>query len=514
MAEITSPPTASSAVLHVEDSDYFARTLHKELTDIRPDLRIDRAETLVEALTLMEASAYDCILMDLNLPDCSGLIGVQTIRERFPSVPIVALTSREDTDLALNALESGVQDYLFKTAIDGPLLDRSIRYAVQRSELESRLRHNERQFRRSFDQAPNGSAIVDLGGFILQANQALCGMLGCKEDDLVGTPIAQLATSDDSADLSAMLNQTLIDNPVTARATVRCHTTADDFIWVDWSCSIMRDESEEPLFAICHMIDITASKRNAEALTQSVEKAARLEASNAELEQIAAIAAHELREPLRKVQALGDRLAATAVGGLGDRAMDYLQRMQGASARMQTLLDSLLDYSAAARTDPAEHVDMNEVAEKVISDLELVIAESGGTVELGHLPSVDGDHIRFGQLLRNLISNALKFHRPDVAPRVVIDGELINTAQSLEEPMCRVTVTDNGIGFEESQLEKMFTVFGRLHGVSTFAGTGMGLPLCAKIAQRHRGEITATSTPGVGSTFTVTLPVSKLEQSS
>jgi len=234
-------------------------------------------------------------------------------------------------------------------------------------------------------------------------------------------------------------------------------------------------------------------------------KAAELERSNLELEQFAYVASHDLQEPLRKIQAFGDLLVAEAGEALGGDARDYLARMRAAAVRMQSLIQDLLAYSRVSRGDPPAVVDLARVAREVVSDLDGRVRGTGGTVEVGVLPTVRADPTQMRQLLQNLIANALKFHRPGVPPRVAVEGGC--DAPGREGAACRITVRDNGIGFDEKYLDRIFTPFQRLHGRGEFEGTGMGLAICRKIAERHGGTITARSTPGEGSTFLVTLPV-------
>ena len=235
-------------------------------------------------------------------------------------------------------------------------------------------------------------------------------------------------------------------------------------------------------------------------LEQRAEELAR---SNSELEQFASIASHDLKEPLRKVQTLTELVSRKEADNLSDEGRDYLQRTNAAGERMQELIDDLLKFSrVATQGNPFEEVDLHHVAEQAVSDLEGVIEESGGSVEVGDLPTVTADSFQMRQLLQNLISNGLKFHREGVPPVVRISGRIRGRIAEVE-------VSDNGIGFEPRFNARIFKVFERLHGRGTYPGTGIGLALCRKIADRHGGSITAESTPGEGSTFIVSLPASQ-----
>ena len=237
----------------------------------------------------------------------------------------------------------------------------------------------------------------------------------------------------------------------------------------------------------------------------------KLEASNRELEEFAYIASHDLQEPLRKVQAFGSRLQGKYGDTLGDRGSDYLVRMLNATERMQTLINGLLDYSRVmAKSRPFEPVDLNQVARAVISDLEIRIEETGGRVIFGELPTIEADPLQIRQLLQNLMGNALKFSRPDIAPEIYIQSQSLNgnSAQNGDATnLCQISVTDNGIGFDEKYADRIFGIFQRLHGFGKYEGTGIGLAVCKKIVERHEGSLTVESTLGEGATFIITLPI-------
>ena len=239
-----------------------------------------------------------------------------------------------------------------------------------------------------------------------------------------------------------------------------------------------------------------------ESLNAALERrAAELARSNAELEQFASIASHDLQEPLRKVRTFTQQLTVTDADQLSDKGRDYLERANAAAERMQGLIEDLLKFSrVATHGRPFEPVDLHEVVRGVLDDLELEVECSGAVVRVGDLPTIDGDEPQLRQLMQNLISNALKFRREDVAPEVEIGA-------SAGEGSVEITVRDNGIGFEPQYSGRIFRVFERLHGRNRYPGTGIGLALCRKIAERHGGTIVGDGEPGEGATFTVTLPV-------
>lgn len=229
--------------------------------------------------------------------------------------------------------------------------------------------------------------------------------------------------------------------------------------------------------------------------------------SNQELQDFAYVASHDLQEPLRKIQAFGDILANEYGKALGD-GDEYLKRMLGAASRMSVLIQDLLSFSrVATKPQTITPVDLNTVVEDVVSDLETSININHGKVTVNKLPMVMADPTHMRQLFQNLIGNALKFHREDVVPEVTISAKPRAKADTHYE----IYVADNGIGFDEKYLDRIFSVFQRLHGRDTYDGTGIGLAVCRKIAERYGGTIKATSKVGVGSTFTFQIPIKRKE---
>lgn len=237
------------------------------------------------------------------------------------------------------------------------------------------------------------------------------------------------------------------------------------------------------------------------------EQSQMLEKSNKELENFAYIASHDLQEPLHKITAFGKRLVEKIPAELDEEGKDYLRRMIDASRRMQDMIEALLMLSRVnTHGDDFIPVDLEEVTSTVISDLESRIGTAGGEVSFDGFAIIKADPVQMHQLLQNLIGNALKYHKPETAPRVNISVEPVQKEVGSLSDAVRISVSDNGIGFDEQYLERIFQPFHRLVGRSEFEGSGIGLAICKKIVERHNGSITARSRPGQGSTFIVTLP--------
>ena len=243
--------------------------------------------------------------------------------------------------------------------------------------------------------------------------------------------------------------------------------------------------------------DITERKK-AESKIEQYAKA--LERSNNALQEFASMASHDLQEPPRKIITFGNQLKHIP-GNSDKRSEDYLNRMQQTAARMQTLILDLLRYSQVhTEAKPPRQINLRNIVDEVIEILEKRISETRGTIIIDSLPALHAQDFQMRELFQNLIGNALKYHREGVYPVIKIKS------CQMENQHWKITVEDNGIGFDEKHKNKIFSPFHRLHGRSTYEGTGMGLAICKKIVDRHRGTITAQSTPEKGSTFIIILP--------
>lgn len=242
--------------------------------------------------------------------------------------------------------------------------------------------------------------------------------------------------------------------------------------------------------------DVTERKRTEEALRRTAAELAR---SNAELEQFAYVASHDLQEPLRAVASCVQLLQRRYQGQLDARADELIQHAVEGPRRMQALIDDLLAYSrVGTRGRPFEPTDCSTLVQGVLGDLEVPIRESGAVVSVGPLPVVMADPTQLGQLVQNLVSNALKF-RGDQAPAIQIGAERTGG-------MWVFSIRDNGIGIAPEYQERIFGIFQRLHTRREYPGTGIGLAICQKIVERHGGRIWVESAVGQGSIFYFTIP--------
>ncbi|MBB1283191.1 hypothetical protein HRH25_02315 [Flavisolibacter sp. BT320] len=258
--------------------------------------------------------------------------------------------------------------------------------------------------------------------------------------------------------------------------------------------------------------DVTPIREAELKLEQTVEE---LRRSNGNLEEFTRAASHDLKEPIRKIHFFTERLKTALSDKLPEAEANLLHRIEIASARMNLLVDDLLAYAQLSSGSLLqEEVDLNQKIKTILSDLELMIAEKEAVVEVEPLPIVKGYRRQLQQLFQNLVSNAIKYNQPGVKPVVQIRSKKMTGAESglevqpedSEKEFYQISVTDNGVGFEQQYADRIFQVFTRLHGNSEYQGTGVGLAIAKKVVDNHGGYISAESSPGEGATFRVLLP--------
>lgn len=371
-----------------------------------------------------------------------------------------------------------------------------------RRALEGEIRKQERLLNAFFDAAAManvGFAIHDADLSYLKINQALAEINGLSVEDHHRRTIFEVVPNI-APKVFPILQQVRDRGEPQLGIEVTGETASQPGIVRDWLVSYFPIQlaPEQPTQIGAIVVEISQLKHIERQLKQANLEMGR---SNQDLQDFAYIASHDLQEPLRKIIAFGDRLASQYSHLLDERGQDYLRRMRNCAARMQNLIRDLLAFSrVSSHTHPPNPIDLNKIVAEVLDNLEVSLDRTRGRVEVGELPTLDGDGLQLGQLFQNLLSNALKFHRLDVPPVVkVYEGK--SNATTVE-----IVVSDNGIGFDEKYCDRIFTPFQRLHGRLQYEGTGMGLAICRRIVERHGGTLTARSTPGKGSTFTISLP--------
>lgn len=410
----------------------------------------------------------------------------------------------------VNAFDANELSFLTELATDLGAAVRAQRAHVARARAEASLRETEERFRLLVESVVD-CAIVTLNpeGCVATWNAGAEKIQGYRAEEILGEPFSSFYTPEAvQGGLPQVALREAAERGHFEEEGVRIRKDKTRF-WADAVVTPLYDDHCSVRGYAVVTRDVTERKRAQEALERYSQE---LQRSNGELQEFAYVASHDLQEPLRKIQAFGDRLKTRAGESLDEECRDYVQRMQSAASRMSVLISDLLSFSrVTTHARPPARIDLAQVVRDVISDLETRIEETGACIEMGDLPSIEADPLQMRQLFQNLLANALKFHKEGQAPRVKVHGSVPAHGGDLVNETCVLVVEDDGIGFDEKYLERIFTLFQRLHGRDEYEGTGVGLAICRKIAGRHGGTITARSRPGQGAVFTVTLPTKQKE---
>jgi two-component system NtrC family sensor kinase len=535
-------------VLLVEDSPTQAERLRAFLTAEGVD--VVHVESAEAALEVLNSGGIDVVVLDYHLPGMDGRDFCREIRMNVNTraIPVLMLTVEGGDAAQLLALDSGADDYLSKTAPPDVLRVR-LRSLLRKSEGASAILDVETRFNRArvlaIDDSPtflhklgaelrSEHYIVDAAGSAAEAlrmasvtaydcvlvdfdlsgsdGAEVCRTLREMDAQTASEPVLVVLTSHEDTEhmirgFGAGADDYIPKSSDTAVIKARVRALLRRKFLVEENRHILNELKEKELKAVRAKAEQESAELRALMADQlaeanrELERANRkLDAANKELEQFAYAAAHDLKEPLRMIGIYSQLLEAKYGEGLDASALQYIRFCVDGARRMHDLIKDLLDYARATQTDhqsPTELIDFNAVLDKALANLQSAVEESQAIIMRGSLPSLCVEEIRIQQLFQNLVGNALKYRRPEEAPRIRIAAE-----RGAEEWLFRVE--DNGIGIEPEQQAQVFEAFKRLHSRS--AGTGLGLTICQRIVEHYGGRIWVDSSPDRGSTFYFTLP--------
>ncbi|MEW6379284.1 MAG: ATP-binding protein [bacterium] len=521
---------SEAKILIVEDEGIEALDIQHRLISLgypAPEIAFSGEEAVQKA----EKIHPDLVLMDIMLQGgIDGITAAGQIQASF-DVPVIYLTAYADADTLQRAKITEPYGYILK-----PFKERelhiTIDMALYKHKMERKLKESEKWLATTLKSIGDAVIATDREGLVTFMNVIAENLTGWKLNEILHhrlTEVFNVVNKDTRQPVENPVTRVMRDGTIVGLANHTLLIARDGAeILIDDSAApitddkgntigvilVFRDvtEREKAMEEICRYrneLEIRVQERTAELERANQElraNAAKLEQANKELQEFAFVASHDLKEPLRKITTFGELLKTGYGNALGEEGQDYLDRMTRSAERMNNLIGALLDYSRVGRSQkPAQLTDLTEVAKDAASDLSLVIEQAGACLEIGQLPMIEVNPNQMRQLFQNLIGNALKYGQKHEKPVIKITGYT-------EDTLCHIFVEDNGMGFEERYLDRIFRPFQRLQGRSQSEGMGMGLAICRKITERHGGTITARSTPGEGSTFIVTLPLKQSEE--
>jgi PAS domain S-box-containing protein len=343
---------------------------------------------------------------------------------------------------------------------------------------------------RLFEMSPDLLAAAGFDGLLKHFNDAWEQQLGWTRAELATRPYLEIVHPDDRRETERQIAR-LAQGETVAEYVCRILCRDGSIRWMAWSGG----PGDEAFYIVGRDVSDRLAMEH-----ELAQRAERLQGTNAELQDFAYTASHDLNEPLRMVASFLGLLERRSADALDEAGREYLRHALDGAARMRHLIDDLLLYSRVANEEPRrQQVDLNALVADVLEVLGPAIEAEGAAVQVDRLPTLEAEPTQIAQLLQNLVGNAVKFHPPDRAPVVRVSARRTIGG-------CVMTVADEGIGIPDADQERIFAMFTRLHGRDEYAGTGIGLAICRRIAERHGGRIYVESTPGAGSAFHTLLP--------
>lgn len=423
------------------------------------------------------------LILSYNGKKIPVYVSMSSLYPRFPGIGIIItdLTEKKEQEIFTSSLEHKISE---RTAFIQQVIDSSVE-AIS-----------------TFDKDLNYTSI----------NKSALQDLNLSADDIIGKNVLevfpQLKDSTQYTSMQrALAGETVFHNNIVSSINGTVYEAY-------FKPLIVKEEITGVLLMARDITSVVQSKKRLEEMNREFElKNAELTHSNTELASFSYIASHDLQEPLRKIQSFTGRILEKQSDEFSENTKEYFTRIVNAAASMQSLIDALHAYSRTSILKPEFiSTDLNQIMEDVKRSLSEMIASSEAVIDCPTLPAIRVIPLQMHQVFSNLINNAIKFRKPKERPYIKITAELISE-ENIEEEVAlpkrkywKISVTDNGIGFEKIYGEKIFELFQKLHGKEAYSGTGIGLSICKKIIQNHKGLINANSQPGIGTTFNIYLP--------
>lgn len=485
-------------ILIVDDSSEDRAACQRVLHKAYPNWIFLTAESAGEALALFNTHHPDCVLLDYDLPDGTGVRVLQEINSSIHRAPVIMLTGHGSEAVAVEAMKLNALDYMVKDVVGRylqilpTLVAKAISESLlrrQKAQTEAELAESEMRFRLAMEYAPIGIALVSLTGQWIRVNRALCEIVGYPEQELLAKTFQDITHPDDLETDLAYVRQLLAGEIKTYQLEKRYFHKQGFAVWILLSAALVRNAKGEPQYFIAQIEDITA----------------RIELDRLKRE-FFAVTSHELRAPVTALRGALQLVLGGMTGGLSPEALGLLQMADKNADRLQRLLNDILDMEkieAGGMDYVMEPLDIGALMQQAIEENQAYAQQFQVTYELQEITpigKVNGDAFRLLQVLTNLLSNAAKFSPP---------GGAVFVGAQQHDGRVRVTVTDKGAGIPVEFRESVFHKFTQANsgGRHKTGSTGLGLNISKAIIERHGGTIGFTCDPARGTTFYCELPV-------
>jgi PAS domain S-box-containing protein len=489
------PQTGKLHLLLVEDNPIDVELVQRELHRSGLEFTAVVVQGPEEFAREIEGHCPDLVIADYNLPQWRGMDALEVLKRERPGVPLILVTGALGEMTAVECFKNGIADYVLKGSLTR--LPVAVRRALEERKLREQQGQAQHLFERAVESAPSGIVMTDESGRIVLVNNETERLFGYRREELLGHAVELLIPS------------RFREEHPGHRAAYRGAPTKRSMGHGRDLFGLRKDGTEFPVEVglnpvqtatgtqvLVAVVDITERKR---AEQKQEEYTRELQRSNAELEQFAYIASHDLQEPLRMVASYTELLGERYKGKLDDNADKYIGYAVDGARRMQRLIHDLLAYArVSSQAKPVAPTDASAVLSSVLALTGKSVESSQAEIIRGELPTIMADEMQLGQVFQNLIANALKFHG-EKPPQVKISAKDAGD-------MWQFSVADNGIGMEMENAGRIFQMFQRLHTRDEYEGTGIGLAISKRIVERHGGKIWFDSAPGKGTTFHFTIP--------
>jgi PAS domain S-box-containing protein len=462
-----------------------ARSFHKKVLN---------CTTLATATQNLAADKYDIVLLDLSLPDSSGIETFTRLNSASSQLPIIILSGYNDTDFAKEAVRLGAQDYLVKGEFDSKLLEKAISYSIERKLNLDILRKSELQYRSLVDTMNEGLLYVDNFDKVLFANNSYLKMVGYQLEEIIGKAAYEFLLNEEGGTLIKAKNL-LRAKGISDSYEINLKKKSGEIIWVQISGAPVYDEKGEVIGSIGMHSDISERKTAEEKMKKQYVE---LQKTNEELDRFVYSASHDLRAPLTSIIGLINLMKRST----DDKDLiEYLTLMLQSITRLDRFIADIINYSRNSRLEvKKERISFMDMITEAI-DTHKYIEGAGKikiTTDIDDKISYFSDSYRLRVIFNNLISNAIRYHNPDA------ETPFIHISIKVTESGCVIVVEDNGQGIEQEQIGKIFEMFYRAS--ETSQGSGLGLYIVREKINKLKGSVEVESELGKGTKFTITLP--------
>lgn len=481
------PSPEGIRVLIADDTTTLRLVLRRTLESSQAFDVVGEAADGAQAVDLAALLRPDIVLLDLSMPVLGGMEAIPLIRERAPDAQIVVLSEFPADRIGPQVVEIGAAAFLGKQECLERLVPSLLQVWRTSQQRPAPPAPADGWFRSAFEHAPLPMVLVGPGDAVHYVNPALCRLTGYRREQLAALTVAELIHPEDRH--AAAESQRSVADGGRTSSTIEARLLRPDgrTVWVAISTSAGGAGAAS---LVVQMVDVTEQRWTERELTRS----------NAELGSFAYLAAHELKAPLQTISGFAGFLDHVYGPDLEPQAREFVSWIVDGAGRMNALIDDLLGYCSVDVAETVlEPVGLDAVMAEALNQLDWEVTSRGAVVTVGPLPTVTGDPVQFGQLLQNLLANALKFVPDGRRPEVHVSAERMVNGWT-------VTVADNGIGVEDGARERIFAMFERVHSRERYKGTGIGLSVCKRIVERRGGTIWVEPNPTGGSRFRFRMP--------